>query len=258
MADTLHVNCDTPTHELATPDIKLHTYFRSSCSARVRMALNLKGLTYTPTYVHLLKNEQTSAAYTAVNPLGAVPTITFTTTNTTGINKKDETTFMLTQSLAILEYLDEAFPSPQYKALLPSDTISRARVRQICNIIACDIQPVTNLRILRDIKTLATAAGQDPDATGTEWQQKHMAAGLAACEEILKESAGKYSVGDMITMADLCLLPAIDGAERFGVDVAGRFPAVQRVRRALEAVEELVRGGWRAQGDTPAEFRVQC
>ncbi|KAK6353123.1 hypothetical protein TWF696_005113 [Orbilia brochopaga] len=251
MADTHAVDCHTP---VTAPDITLHTYFRSSCSARVRMALNLKGLSYTPVYIHLLKNEQSSAEYTTVNPLGAVPTITFTT-GSEASGKKD--TFVLTQSIAILEYLEETFPSPHYRSLLPSTAAARARVRQLCNIIACDVQPVTNLRILRDVKALATAAGRDAESAGTEWQQKHMAAGLAAYEDVLSRqgTAGRYSVGDEITMADLCLLPAVDAAERFGVDVAGRFPAVERVRRALEQVDEIVRGGWRAQGDTPAEFR---
>ncbi|KAJ6256030.1 hypothetical protein Dda_9122 [Drechslerella dactyloides] len=234
-----------------TPEITLHTYFRSSCSARVRMALNLKKLPYTPVYIHLLKNEHSSPSYATVNPSGAVPTITFTSSS----DKTD--TFVLTQSIAILEYLEETFPAPEYRALLPSSPVDRARVRQLCNIIACDVQPVTNLRILRDVKAFATAAGRDAEAAGVEWQQKYMDAGLAAYETVLTEgkTAGKYSVGDEITMADLCLLPAVDAAERFGVDVAGRFPAVERVRRALEEVDEVVRGGWRAQGDTPAEFR---
>ncbi|KAF3929548.1 hypothetical protein ABW19_dt0205068 [Dactylella cylindrospora] len=229
-----------------TPEITLHTYFRSSCSARVRIALNLKGLPYNSKFIHLLKGEQSSPEYKSLNPSCGVPTITFSQ------NEPDD--FILTQSMAILEYLEEAFPSPEYTALLPSSPRDRARVRQLCNIVACDIQPLTNLKMLKKVKQFARDAGNDPEVVGPEWQKSIMADGLRAYEAIVKNTAGKYSVGDEISMADCCLLPAIDGAVRFGVDMQ-EFETIGRVWENLEKVEEMVKGGWRMQGDTPQEFR---
>ncbi|KAK6524964.1 hypothetical protein TWF281_011854 [Arthrobotrys megalospora] len=231
------------------PNITLHTYFRSSCSARVRIALHLKGLTYTPVYIHLLKGEQSSQPYTSLNPSGTVPTITFSP------DEEQAVSFVLTQSIAILEYLDEKFPAPEYTPLLPKNPEDRARVRQLCNIIACDVQPLTNLKMLKQVKKFAEDAGMNPDVAGQEWQKKIMTEGFRAYEAVASKTAGKYSVGDDISMADVCLMPAIDAAVRFGVDM-DEFESVGRVWRALEEVEAVKKGGWRAQGDTPEDLRA--
>ncbi|KAK6539928.1 hypothetical protein TWF694_008763 [Orbilia ellipsospora] len=235
---------------MSQPNITLHTYFRSSCSARVRIALNLKNLTFSPLYVNLLKSEHCSPSYACVNPSATVPTITFSQ------DEESQVSFVLTQSIAILEYLEEKFPAPQYTALLPSNPEQRARVRQLSNIIACDIQPLTNLKMLKNVKEFAKMAGQDPDVAGPEWQKRIMTEGFRAFEAVVKGTAGKFSVGDEISMADVCLMPAIDGAVRFGVDME-EFETVKRIWGNLEAVEAVVKGGWRVQGDTPDDLRVK-
>ncbi|KAF3926954.1 hypothetical protein ABW20_dc0107726 [Dactylellina cionopaga] len=234
------------------PKIELHTYFRSSCSARIRIALYLKGLTFTPHYVHLVKGEQLSAEYAALNPSATVPTIAFSSQNEGG----EDVSFVLTQSMAILEYLEERFPAPEHAALLPSKAEDRARVRQLCNILACDVQPLTNLKMLKAVKDFARAAGQDPEVAGPEWQKRIMTEGIKAYEAVVSNTAGRYSVGDSFSMADVCLVPAIDGAVRFGVDME-LFPTVKRVGGELDKVEAVVKGGWRTQGDTPEEFRIR-
>lgn len=235
---------------MSDPKITLHTYFRSSASARVRIAMNIKGLPYDPKYIHLLKNEHTSPEYKAINPLGAVPTITFSQ------DGSDEEDFRLTQSIAILEYLEEAYPAPEYPSLLPTSPKDRARVRQLCQIMACDIQPHTNLKVFKRVKELIKATGQDPEVAGPQWQKTLMTEGFAALEAIMKTTAGTYSVGDQLTMADCCLAPTIDAGMRFGVDM-GQFESIQRVQANLEKVDAVVKGGWRMQGDTPEEFRVK-
>ncbi|KAK6332108.1 hypothetical protein TWF718_002642 [Orbilia javanica] len=234
------------------PKITLYTYFRSSCSARVRMALHWKGLEFTPVYIHLLKNDQFSQTYAALNPSKAVPTIVFSPNEDD--SQSEPVTFVLTQSVAILEYLEERFPAPKYPALFPTNIEDRARVRQLSQIVACDIQPITNLKMLKEVKKFATEAGKDPEAAGPEWQKRHMAEGLKAYETVVSKTAGKYSVGDTVTLADFCLVPTIDGAVRFGVDMS-EFETIGRVWQALEEVEAVKKGGWRAQGDTPEEFR---
>ncbi|KAF3309671.1 hypothetical protein TWF173_010652 [Orbilia oligospora] len=215
------------------PKITLHTYFRSSCSARVRMALHLKGLTFTPVYIHLLKDDQFSQSYVALNPSKAVPTITFSPNEND--TESDPVAFVLTQSVAILEYLDERFPAPEYPALLPKNLEDRARM-------------------LKEIKKFAEEAGKNPDTAGPEWQRRNLAEGLRAFEAVVSKTAGKYCVGDTVTMADFCLIPTIDSAVRFGVDM-GEFETIGRIWRALEEVEAVQKGGWRTQGDTPEEFR---
>lgn len=223
----------------STEGFHLHSYFRSSCSARVRTAAHLKGIPLTYSYIHLLKNEQTSPEYTAINPCGSVPTLTITDKNGKEI--------VIRQSLAILEFLEEYFPDKT--PLLPptTDVVGRARVRELADIIACDVQPVTNLRILQRIRAL----GGD----GGAWQKELMTAGLQAYEALSTKYAGKYSVGDQITIADVCLAPAVEGAVRFGVDMSA-FPTVNRVYDVIKENEAFIKGDWRHQEDTPEEFRA--
>ncbi|KAF8861661.1 maleylacetoacetate isomerase maia [Acephala macrosclerotiorum] len=235
------------------PHLLLHTYFRSSCSARIRTALHLKSLTYESSYIHLLKADQSSPQYTTINPSASVPTLTITPPSTSSNQPK----IVIRQSLAILEFLDEYFP--ESKQLLPKDVVKRARVRELVDILACDVQPPTNLRILRRVKKIS--AGNDEVVNA--WAKEIMGAGLEVYDRLVKEGReqggegrGKYSVGDEVTMADVCLAPAVEGALRYGVDVQG-MEAVWGIYEELKKVDAFEKGGWRAQEDTPEEFRIK-
>jgi len=220
----------------------LYTYFRSSCSARVRIAAHIKGIPLEYKYIHLVKGEQNAAEYSALNPSESVPTLVVTETLSGKVVK-------IRQSIAILEYLEETRPdSPK---LLPSldDPVARAQVRELVDIVACDIQPVTNLRVLTFIKPL--------DIEAKTWQVHFMTLGFRAYEELLKICAGTYSVGDQVTMADCALAPAVDGALRFGVDVQGQFPNVWKIWENLRTVESFQQGRWNNQEDTPDELRAR-
>src|ERR1700710_2185301 len=169
--------------------VHLHTYFRSSCSARIRTAANLKGIPLEYTFINLLKNEQSSPSYTSNNPSASVPTLSLTDKNGDKI--------VVRQSIAILEFFEEYYADKP--ALLPptNDYIRRARVRELVNIIASDTQPPTNLRILKRIKSL----GGDSAA----WAKELMTAGLEAYDKLAEKYSGLYSVGDEITLADVVL-----------------------------------------------------
>ncbi|KAF9888679.1 Glutathione S-transferase zeta-1 [Aspergillus nanangensis] len=223
---------------MSSPKITLYTYFRSSCSARLRIALNLKSLPYTPIAVNLLQGEQLSAENRTRNPSATVPTL---------IVEHPGSTVTITQSLAALEYLDEAFPSAT-PALLPptSDPEARATVRTLADIISCDVQPVTNLRILKRVAPF----GVDRAA----WSKELIEDGFTAYEAIASKTAGAFSVGDVITLADICLLPAAWGAQRSGVDMTA-FPTIQRIVDRLELEEAVKKGHWTTQDDTPEDLR---
>ncbi|KAL4978647.1 glutathione S-transferase [Aspergillus desertorum] len=226
------------------PKVTLYTYFRSSCSARLRIALALKSIPYTSIPINLLKNEQSSTKNTAVNPSSTVPTLIIEHPN----HIQSPKTIKITQSLAALEYLDEAFPDrPNPLLPHPSDPQQRALVRSLASIIACDIQPVTNLRILQRVAPF----GVDRAA----WSKDLIEAGFVAYETIARGSAGRFSVGDTMTMADVCLIPAVWGAERAGVDLE-QYPTIKRVAEALERESAVKQGHWRTQQDTPEEFRI--
>ncbi|PLB55565.1 maleylacetoacetate isomerase [Aspergillus steynii IBT 23096] len=224
--------------------ITLYTYFRSSCSARLRIALALKNLPYAAIPINLLKDEQHSAQNT-INPSATVPTLIISSSSPNSTTNNTEVT--ITQSLAALEYLEEAFPATP--SLLPpvTDPSTRALVRTLSHIIACDVQPVTNLRILKRVAPF----GVDRAA----WSKELIEDGFRAYEALAVGAAGKFSVGDAITMADVCLIPAVWGAQRVGVDL-GMYPTIERVARNLEEVEAVKVGHWRTQEDTPEEFRV--
>ncbi|KAL1861202.1 hypothetical protein Plec18170_001717 [Paecilomyces lecythidis] len=217
----------------------LHTYFRSSCSGRLRIALNLKSIPYNSIPVNLLKGQQSSESHRALNPLGLVPVLV-------AHNKDQSSSFAIPQSISALEYLEETHPTP---ALLPptSNPQERATMRTLVNIIACDVQPVTNLRIQQRVRAL----GGD----GAAWSKELVEAGFGAYEAIAAKSAGKFSVGDQITLADVCLVPACWAAERVNVDISN-YPTIKRVLDAMEKEEAVQKAHWRKQGDTPEEFRV--
>lgn len=219
------------------PEYELYTYFRSSCSARVRIAAHWKGLKLQHRFIHLLKDEQRSTEYIALNPSKSVPTL---------VVREGDAQFLVRQSIAILEYFEERHPELPPLLPPPSDPIGRANVRDLVNIVACDIQPVTNLKILNKVRPLGVEAN--------DWQQHFMKAGLEAYESIVRATAGQYSVGDEVTMADVVLAPAVDNAIRFNIDISS-FPTVKRIYDGLAGLEAFQKGSWKAQPDTPAELR---
>ena len=195
--------------------MKLHGYFRSSASYRVRIALNLKGLGAEQLTYHLRKGEQRAPTYLAINPQGLVPTL------------QDDRGTILTQSLAIIEWLDEIHPEPP---LLPKDPLRRAHVRAFAQVVACDTHPVQNLKVLARLRELGVS---EEHVTGwAAWANRE---GLSACEELIAGEAGPFCFGAAPTLADLCLVPQLANARRFGVDLA----AYPRLLRAEEAAKNL-------------------
>lgn len=222
------------------PSFDLHTYFRSSCSARLRIALNLWGIPYNPIFVHLLKNEQFSDQHRALNPSLSVPVLV--------AHRASEDDIVIPQSIAALEYLEETIRStnPQNRTLLPNDPRLRAITRSLVSIIASDTQPVTNLRCQRWIKEL--------EADPIPYCRKATEAGLAAYEALASKVAGTFSVGDEVTLADVCLVPATWSAARFGIDIQN-YPTIARVVARMEDEDAVKKAHWRNQPDTPEEFR---
>ncbi|PNH59170.1 hypothetical protein VD0002_g8369 [Verticillium dahliae] len=220
----------------------LYTYFPSSSSARLRIALNHKQIPHPLHPVNLLKNEPLADAHRALNPSATVPLLVREQRDA-----PSATPLRITQSLAALEYLDEAHPSTPH--LLPrDDPDSRAAARALAGIIASDTQPVTNLRIVRRVRAL----GGDAEA----WMRELMADGLAAYEAVAAASAGRCSVGDDLSLADCCLMPALWNAERYGVDLAP-YPTIRRVRAYLDTLPAVVQAGYYVQPDCPADLRVE-
>lgn len=190
--------------------LTLHDYFRSGASHRVRIALHLKGLSFTQVSHHLRRNEQRAADYLRLNPQGLVPTLVDGDT-------------VLTQSLAIMEYLDEAFPDAP--PLLPRDVRGRARVRALSAVIAADTHPINNLRILNYLeKDLGLS-----EAQRTGWCRKWLGESFEALERLLADDrTGRFCHGDEPGMADACLAPQMSSAARFSFDTT-RFENVSRV-----------------------------
>ncbi len=201
--------------------MKLYTYFRSSAAFRVRIALNLKGLPYEPVFVHLAKGEHRAPAYAKVNPQALLPTLEL----------EDGT--RLTQSLAIIEYLDEKHPQPE---LIPREAKARARVRSLSYLIASEIHPVNNLRVLQHLKR---ALGQNEDQINN-WYRHWIADGLAKLEAELTVGKGKFCHGDTPTMADCCLVPQIFNAKRYQSDLAP-YPNTMRVFETCMQLEAFDR-----------------
>jgi maleylpyruvate isomerase len=196
--------------------MKLHGYFRSSASYRVRIALNLKGLSAKHLPHHLRKGEQCAPAYLAINPQGLVPTL------------EDEAGTVLTQSLAIIEWLDETHPTPP---LLPKDPLRRAKVRAFAMALACDTHPVQNLKVLARLRQLGLA-----EEKVTEWAAWANREGLSACETLIAGEAGPFCFGAEPNIADLCLVPQLANARRFGVDVAA-YPRLLKAEAAAKTIK---------------------
>jgi maleylpyruvate isomerase len=189
--------------------MKLYTFFRSSASYRVRIALNLKGLGYEHVPIHLRRGggEQFSPAYKAKNPQALVPTL-------------EDGGRTLTQSLAIIEYLEERYPEPP---LLPKDLADRAAVRAMALVLACEVHPIQNLRVLNYLKSEFKLG----DAETIRWAQQWIGLGFTALEKMVLAAPkrGKFCLGDTPTLADLCLVPQLGNARRFGCDLSG-FPTL--------------------------------
>jgi maleylacetoacetate isomerase len=190
--------------------MKLYSFFRSSAAFRVRIALNLKKLDYETAAIHLRRNDQSKPGYRAVNPQGLVPAL-------------EEDGRILIQSLAIIEYLDEVYPEPP---LLPKDSADRARVRALAELVACDIHPINNLRVLR---YLAHELGHDEAAIGA-WYNHWIAAGFAAFERLLVHDVrtGTFCHGNRPGLADITLVPQVVNAERYRLDLAS-YPTLVRI-----------------------------
>lgn len=199
--------------------MKLHGYFRSSAAFRVRIALNLKGLTYEQAFVHLRKGEQSAPGFLQLNPQGLVPAL-------------EDGANVLTQSLAIMEYLDETHPNPPF---LPKSPAERARVRALALIVACEIHPLNNLRVLSYLKDELKVSNEQHDA----WYRYWIAAGFRSLEGLLaSRGTGTFCHGDAPTLADICLVPQVFNAKRFNTEAELR-PTYPRVFRAFDNCMEL-------------------
>ena len=199
---------------------RLFDYFRSSTSYRVRIALNLKGVDYERTPIDLLQGRQGQADYRALNPQGLVPTLEID-----GLR--------ITQSLAIIDYLEATRPEPP---LLPADPADAAHVRSLALIVSCDIHPLNNLRVL---KYLSGPLGQDEE-TRNAWYSHWVSEGLAALEAAAAPRAGSFMFGDAPTLADVCLVPQLFNARRFNVPLDA-YPTLLRAdveANRLEAFAE--------------------
>lgn len=210
----------------------LHGFFLSSAAHRLRIALNLKGIACDTASVHLRRGDQRSAAYLALNPQGLVPAL-------------ETGEAVLIQSLATIEWLDETHPSPP---LLPADPPARARVRAFAQVIACDIHPLQNLRVLRYLKKNFAQEQPALDAWARHWN----AEGLATCEALL---AGRpetaFAFGDDAPgLAEVCLVPQMAAAERFGLDLAP-YLRLRRIRDACEGLDAFAAAAPAAQPDAP-------
>ena len=207
----------------------LYSYFRSSASYRVRIALNLKGLAYDYRSIHLLKNEQNAPDYTHLNPISQVPTL---------IHKGR----VLTQSMAIVQYLDDIIAEPP---LFPKDPFEKARVIQVCELINSGIQPMHNTGVLSELGHL----GLTPEQR-TAWSAHFIRKGLKAIEAFLVQTSGTYCFGHQITAADAFLQPQVFAAGRNGVQVADEFPMIARIAKGYGEIEAFKLAAPDAQPDS--------
>ena len=200
--------------------ITLYDYFRSTSSYRVRIALNIKGLGYQLKEVHLVNNggEQFSDEYKKLNPFARVPTLI-------------DGDFVLTQSLAIIEYLDAKYPT---NSLIPTNIELAGQIREFCQIIASDIHPINNLSVLKYLQKNLGVSDEDKN----KWYHHWIINGFDAIEKILESSAGKFCFGDSVTLADICLVAQVYNANRFNVPV-DNYPNIVRINSNCLNLEEF-------------------
>lgn len=208
--------------------MELYTYYRSTSSYRVRIALALKQLDYQSLPVNLLKGAQREAAFLELNPQGRIPAL------------RIDSGELLVQSPAIIEYLEEVYPQP---ALLPQAPVARAQARAVAALIGCDIHPLHNVSVLNQLR----AAGQD-DAQVNAWIGHWITQGLAAVEQMIGEAG--FCFGDTPGLADVYLIPQVYAAERFNVDLSG-WPRIRRVVALAEEHDAFVQAHPSRQPDTP-------
>jgi len=189
--------------------VQLYSYFRSSAAYRVRIALGLKGLDYDYVAVNLLESEQKKDSYRALNPMGLVPALQL------------DTGEVLTQSVAILEWLEEMHPSPP---LLPQTPLARAKARALVSIISCDIHPICNLSVTNYLKHKLSA----DEAVIQGWYRSWMHRGFNGFEKCIAHTSGPFCLGDSPSLADVCLIPQVFNAKRFHIDL-GHLPNIQRI-----------------------------
>jgi maleylpyruvate isomerase len=200
--------------------MELYDYWRSSAAYRVRIALNLKGLDYTQTSIDLRAGDQRNAGYLELNPQGLVP---FLRDGEVG----------LSQSLAIIEYLEERHPEPP---LLPDEPVRRAQARAIALSIACDIHPLNNLRVLQYLERTLEC----DESVRMAWYRHWIAEGLSALEAMLSKTAGTFCMGDRATIADVCLVPQVYNARRYHCDLEP-FPTARRIDEECRALDAFAR-----------------
>jgi len=212
--------------------LQLYNYFRSSTSYRARIVLNLKNLPYDYKPVHLLNKggEQHSAEYKKINPLGEVPTLV-------------DGDFAFAQSFAIVDYLDEKYPTPP---LYPKDIKAKARVKQICENINCGLHPLQNLKVLQYLQKEFNIT----DAQKQQWLDHWLPLGLKATEEIVKQTRGQFCVGDQITMSDVFLVPQFFSSQRFNIDIKA-FPNLYEINQRCLEIEAFKKAHPLHQPDTP-------
>jgi len=212
--------------------MKLYTFFRSSASYRVRIALNLKAIGCEQAPIHLRRGggEQLMPAYTAINPQALVPAL-------------EDGGRILTQSLAIMEYLEETHPNPP---LLPKDPADRALVRSMALVIACEVHPIQNLRVLNYVK----ATYNQTDEQVNKWAQHWIDLGLAALQEMIvaQPKRGKFCFGDAPTLADVCLIPQLGNARRYGCDLS-KYPTILEIEKNCSAIPAFVNAAPEKQPD---------
>lgn len=211
---------DAPARGTTPAPLTLYSYYRSSCSWRVRLALELKGLAYELQCINLLKGEQDAPAYRALNASGAVPAL------------QTSNGHVLAQSAAILEYLEEAYGECGMVLLPVGDALLRAKVRELVQIVVADCQPLQNLRVLRCLSATVPVGGE---AAAQDWARTFIARGLRAFEAALPGDREGFCVGATVTLADVVLLPQLYNARRFGIDVEGEFAGLWHVEQHVHA-----------------------